>query len=142
MVAANPEIASRAAAFAMRGVAVDGNDVMAVYEAASEARERAVNGQGPTLIECKTYRQGGHFLGDQLYGTYRTKEEVDSWIAIKDPIKNFKTILKEVYGIDEKLIIDAESMVKKEMDEAYEYARQSPLPDASTVEKYLFAEGK
>ena len=142
MVAANPEIASRAAAFAMRGVVVDGNDVIAVYEAAAEARERAVNGQGPTFIECKTYRHGGHYLGDQLYGTYRTKEEVDTWIAIKDPIKNFKTILKEVYEIDEKLIEEAESTVKKEMDEAYEYAKESPLPDPSTVEKYLFAEGK
>ena len=142
MVAANPEIASRAAAFAMHGVAVDGNDVMAVYEATAEARERAVNGQGPTLIECKTYRQCGHYLGDQLYGTYRTKEEVDTWITTKDPIKNFKTILKEVYDIDEKLIEESESMVKKEMDEACQYARESPLPDPSTVEKYLFAEDK
>ena len=141
MVAANPEIASRAAAFAMKGVAVNGSDVIAVYEATAEARQRAVNGEGPTLIECKTYRHGGHYLGDQLYGTYRTKEEVDTWMALKDPIKNFKIILKEVYGIDDNSIKLAEKSVEKEMEEAYEYAKASPLPDPSTVGKHLFSGG-
>jgi 2-oxoisovalerate dehydrogenase E1 component len=141
MVAANPEVASRASAFAMKGVAVDGNDIIAVYEAAAEARERAVNGLGPTLIECKTYRHGGHYLGDQLYGTYRTKEEVDTWMLLKDPIQNFKVLLKEVYAIEENLIKEAETAVEKEMEEAYEYAKSSPLPDPSTVGKHLFWEG-
>jgi 2-oxoisovalerate dehydrogenase E1 component len=141
MVAANPEIASRAAAFAMKGVSVDGNDVIAVYEATAEARERAVNGGGPTLIECKTYRHGGHHLGDQLYGTYRTKEEVDTWISIKDPIKNFKIILKDVYGIEDSTIREAEASIDKEMEDAYEYAKASPLPDPLTVGDHLFEEG-
>jgi TPP-dependent pyruvate/acetoin dehydrogenase alpha subunit len=139
-VAANPEVASRAAAFAMPGVAVDGNDIIAVYEAAAEARERAINGFGPTLIECKTYRHGGHYLGDQLYGTYRTKDEVDIWTIVKDPIKNFRTILKEVYMIAENMIEEVEASVKKEIQEACEYAEKSPLPDPLTVEKYLFSE--
>jgi len=140
MVAANREIATRALAFNMPGIAVDGNDVIAVYEAAAEARERALNGLGPTLIECKTYRHGGHHLGDQLYGTYRTKEEVDTWIAAKDPVKNFKTILIEAYGIDEGEIEQAEADAQKEIAAAYEYAKASPLPDPETVGKYLFAE--
>ena len=140
MVAANPEVATRASAFAMAGTAVDGNDVIAVYEAAAEARERAVSGNGPTLIECKTYRHGGHYLGDQLYGTYRTKEEVDTWTALKDPIKNFRILIKDVYGLDEDLIKETEKAVEKEIEDAIEYARSSPLPDPSTVENHLFSE--
>jgi 2-oxoisovalerate dehydrogenase E1 component len=140
MVAANPEVASRASIFAMKGVTVDGNDVIAVYEATAEARDRAISGQGPTLIECKTYRHGGHYLGDQLYGTYRTKEEVDTWIELKDPIKNFRTLLKDVYGIEEKAITDAESIIIKEIEEACEFAENSPRPELSSVGKHLFEE--
>lgn len=142
LVAANPEISTRAASFNMPGVAVDGNDVLAVYEAAAEARERAVSGFGPTLIECKTYRHGGHHLGDQLYGTYRTKQEVDTWITVKDPIKNFKAILMQAYAIDEKEIEQAEEYARHEIAEAYEFAKNSPLPDPDTVNQYLFAEDR
>jgi len=139
-VAANPEIASRANAFNMKGVVVDGNDVLAVYEAAAEAKERALRGEGPTLIECKTYRCHGHHEGDQLYGTYRTKEEVDTWQCLKDPINNFRIILKQVFGISEEVLADSEKKVKDEMDEAVEYSRMSPIPDPSTVEQHLFME--
>jgi TPP-dependent pyruvate/acetoin dehydrogenase alpha subunit len=137
-VAANPEIASRAAAFNMPGKLVDGNDVMAVYEAAAEAKERALAGCGPTLIECRTYRYGGHHIGDQMYGTYRVKEEVDTWHALRDPITNYKKRLTEVYGITEQQIADVDARVQKEIDEAVAYSIASPLPDPATVEDDLF----
>ncbi len=81
----NTSVASRAAAYGMIGVAVDGQDVVAVHEAAEQADCRARAGGGPTLIECKTYRYVGHHEGDP--GTdYRTREEVQQWKA-KDPVK-------------------------------------------------------
>lgn len=77
------DVSDRAAAYGMPGIAVDGNDVMAVYEAASEAVARARKGQGPTLIECKTYRHRGHFEGDP--SVYKPKDEQAEWLK-KDPI--------------------------------------------------------
>src|SRR4029079_1126154 len=73
-VTLNPEIASRAAAYGVPGVAVDGNDVVAVWEATQAAVERARRGEGPTLIESKTYRTVGHHEGDPVIGIYRTQE--------------------------------------------------------------------
>ncbi len=73
----NPEIATKAASYGMPGVAVDGNDVFAVWLAMKEATERARSGKGPTLIEAKTYRTVGHHEGDPVIGTYRTQEELD-----------------------------------------------------------------
>lgn len=81
------DIADRAAAYDMPGVVVDGNDVLAVYEAVSEAVKRARKGEGPSLVECKTYRWRGHFEGDAC--TYRCDEELKEWKA-KDPIPVLK----------------------------------------------------
>ena len=84
----NTSVASRAAAYSMEGVEVDGNDVMAVHEVAGAAIEKARSNGGPTLIECKTYRTVGHHEGDP--GTdYRTTDEVESWKR-RDPIKTFR----------------------------------------------------
>ena len=94
----NPEIATKAASYGMPGVAVDGNDVFAVWLAMKEATERARSGKGPTLIEAKTYRTVGHHEGDPVIGTYRTQEEVDAWIK-RDPIDMFRKRLIEDYGI-------------------------------------------
>ena len=74
-----PEIATRAAAYGIPGIAVDGNDVVAVFQARGDAVERARRGEGPTLIEAKTYRTVGHHEGDPVIGVYRTQEEVDAW---------------------------------------------------------------
>ena len=86
------DIADRAAAYDMPGVVVDGNDVLAVYEAALQAVDRARNGLGPSLIECKTYRWRGHFEGDAC--VYRSEEELAEWKA-KDPIPRFARQLVE-----------------------------------------------
>ena len=85
----NTSVASRAAAYKIPGVTVDGNDVLDVYEKAAEAIERARRGEGPTLLECLTYRWFGHHEGDPGI-SYRTKEEVAAWRK-KDPIATFRT---------------------------------------------------
>jgi 2-oxoisovalerate dehydrogenase E1 component len=139
-IAANPEIATRAIAFSIKGMAVDGCDVLAVYKAAAEAKERAMKGEGPTLIECKTYRYHGHHEGDQIYGTYRTKEELGTWQAVKDPIHNFRVILLKVYEISEDALVFCENNIREEINQAVEYAVKSPLPDPLAVEQHLFAE--
>ncbi len=92
-----PNIADRASAYDMPGVTVDGNDVMAVYEAAQEAIKRARQGQGPTLIECKTYRHRGHFEGDPC--VYRNTKELDEWKE-KDPIPRFEQRLVDLRRAD------------------------------------------
>ncbi len=125
------EIAERAAIFKMPGIAVDGSDVIAVYEAAGEAVCRAQANQGPTLIECKTYRFLGHHEGDP--GThYRTREEVEAWKR-RCPIKLLRehaiqTQLATARDFDE---VDAETAVW--VDDAVEFARSSPEPDPKTA---------
>lgn len=141
-VAANPEIATRGEAFNMASIAIDGNDVIEVYETVSDAIDRAKRGDGPTLIEAKTYRQHGHHEGDQLYGTYRTKEELETWINMKDPIENYKKRLIIVFGINEKQIAECEKIVEEKIQEAIVYSRDSCEPDAADVEKYVFKEVK
>jgi 2-oxoisovalerate dehydrogenase E1 component len=135
----NPEIASKADSYGMPGVAVDGNDVFAVWLAMKEATERARSGKGPTLIEAKTYRTVGHHEGDPVIGTYRTQEEVDAWIK-RDPIDMFRKRLVEDYGIaDADDLADIESHIDKVVQEALEFARNSPEPDPSTVRRHVYA---
>jgi Pyruvate/2-oxoglutarate dehydrogenase complex, dehydrogenase (E1) component, eukaryotic type, alpha subunit len=86
-------VAERGKAYGIPGVSVDGQDVLAVYEATREAVERARRGEGPTLIEARTYRFRGHFEGDPQI--YRSKEEVEWWMNNKDPIKIFEKYLLE-----------------------------------------------
>lgn len=137
-VAANTQIASRGLAFKMNSVCIDGNDVKEVYEAVAEARERAISGEGPTLIEARTYRYYGHFVGDLLYGVYRTKEEMETKKYTNDAIPMFRLGLTKVYKIEEERISEVEEKVQKEIDDAIQYAQNSPLPDPSAVEDDLF----
>jgi 2-oxoisovalerate dehydrogenase E1 component len=136
----NPEIATRAAAYGIPGVAVDGNDVMAVWEAMKEAAERARGGGGPTLIECKTYRVVGHHEGDPVVGTYRTQEEVDAWIK-RDPIEMFRTRLIQEYGLVEAHELAAlEAKIDGIVAEALEFARKSPLPAPDSLFRHVYAD--
>lgn len=138
-VSANREIASRAMIFGIPSISVDGTNVMDVYEAVAEARERAVRGEGPTLIEAKTYRHNGHYVGDLVYGIYRTKEEMETFKYTKDPVIMFKTCLTNVYGICEAVVETAEREIDQEITEAIEFAESSPFPDPDTVLEHLFA---
>lgn len=134
----NTDIGSRAAAYGMPGVSVDGNDVFAVWLAMKEASERARAGKGPTLIEARTYRTVGHHEGDPVTGTYRTQAEVDEWLK-RDPIDMFRHKLIQEYGIatsEELAAIDAK--IERVVQEALEFARQSPEPDPSSVRRHVY----
>jgi len=121
-----PNIADRAAGYGIPGVVVDGMDVMAVYEAAGEAVARARNGQGPTLIEAKTYRFRGHFEGDS--GTYRPQEEIDQWLQ-RDPIDQYRKKLLEMKVLTKKQAEEIDKEAIAEMDEAIKFAQESPFPE-------------
>ena len=121
-----PNVADRAVGYGIPGVVVDGMDVMAVYEAAGEAVNRARKGQGPTLIEAKTYRFRGHFEGDS--GAYRPKEEIDRWMQ-KDPINNYKAKLLEMKVLTEKQAEDIDNEALAEMEAAMKFAHDSPFPE-------------
>ncbi|MFO1141794.1 MAG: thiamine pyrophosphate-dependent enzyme [Amaricoccus sp.] len=139
-VTLNPEVATRAAAYGMPGVAVDGNDVLAVWTAMREAVARARRGDGPTLIEAKTYRTVGHHEGDPVTGTYRTQEEVDAW-AKRDPLDAFRRKLLDEYreaSLQELRAIDGR--IEAAVAEALDYARSSPEPDPATVRRHVYAE--
>lgn len=135
----NPEIAQRAASYGMVGVAVDGNDALAVWFAMKEATERARAGKGPTLIEAKTYRIVGHHEGDPVTGTYRTQEEVDAWIR-RDPIDLFrKRLLQEFAAATAEDLAAIETRIDKVVQEALGFARNSPEPDPATVRHHVLA---
>jgi 2-oxoisovalerate dehydrogenase E1 component len=136
----NPEIATRAAAYGVHGVSVDGNDVIAVWKVGREAVSRARRGDGPTLIEAKTYRQVGHHEGDPLVGTYRTQEELDAW-KLRDPLVNFRQRLIEEFRVATKEDIDAiEATVNATIAEALEFARKSPEPDPASYPHNCWSE--
>jgi len=124
------DIVSRAVAYCMPGVQVDGNDVLAVYRAAAEARRRALAGEGPTLLDCKTYRFFGHYIGDPE--VYRTREEVEA-ARMNDPLPRFKRFLAETGALDDALDQRIQAEIQQEADEALEYAIASPDPDLSEV---------
>lgn len=118
-------IAARAAGYGMRGARVDGNDVVAVFAAATAALDAARSGQGPTLIEATTYRFRGHNEGDRM--TYRTKDEVEAWRE-KDAIPRFRAWLEArgyLRPVDDEALVAG---VRDEVDAATEFARQSPWP--------------
>jgi 2-oxoisovalerate dehydrogenase E1 component len=136
----NPEIASRAAAYGIEGVAVDGNDLLAVWKAMKEATARARQGMGPTLIELKTYRLVAHHEGDSVIGGYRSQTEVDSW-AKKDPIRMLREGCILPLALATPQHLDAiEERVKVQVQEAVAFARNSPDPDPSTVAQHIYAE--
>lgn len=118
-------VADRAQAYGIPGVVVDGNDVLAVYEATEEAVQRARTGKGPTLVECKTYRHKGHSRVDPA--TYRPKEEVGEWIK-KDPIERLKKYFLETHMITEEETRKIETEVVAAIDMAVKFALESPYP--------------
>lgn len=132
------DVADRVAGYGFPGIGVDGNDVLAVYDAAATAVARARRGDGPTLIECKTYRQRGHSRFEK--SNYRTEEEVQGWIA-HDPIVRFRHFLCEESMITEAQADELRQEVLAEVAEAVAFARQSPEPPVDAALRYLFAEG-
>jgi pyruvate dehydrogenase E1 component alpha subunit len=132
-------IADRAAGYGIPGVVVDGNDVLAVFEAARVAVEKARRGEGPTLLECKTYRLKGHSRFDPA--AYRPKEEVNEWLK-KDVIARFQAKLLEMGTITEAEIQRAAERAKNDVEEATKFALESPFPEpAEALDDVYAAEG-
>lgn len=125
IVMAIENIADRAIAYGIPGIVVDGNDVLAVYETTQKAVERARKGEGPTLIECKTYRIKGHSRADPA--TYRPKEEVQEWLK-KDPIAHFRAKLLEMKILTEKEADQIQQETVKAVEDAVKFAIESPFP--------------
>ncbi|HLL58073.1 MAG TPA: thiamine pyrophosphate-dependent dehydrogenase E1 component subunit alpha [Rubrobacteraceae bacterium] len=132
-------ISRRAAGYGFPGVEVDGNDVHAVYGAAKEAFERARRGDGPTLIEAKTYRLTAHSSDDDDR-RYREREEIEVWRQ-KDPIARFEKHLEESGLLDEEQKEEIADGIKAEIDEAVEYAEGTPYADPEEALERVYAEG-
>jgi len=124
------DIADKAHAYGMPGVVVDGQDVFAVYEATAEAIRRAKAGEGPTLLEMKTYRYYGHFEGDQI--TYRSREEEEERKQ-RDCLKRFRATVTERGLLSDAELDAADARAKEQLQAAVEFAAQSPLPDPAEV---------
>jgi TPP-dependent pyruvate/acetoin dehydrogenase alpha subunit len=127
------DISVRAAGYGMPGIHVDGRDVLAVYEAAGEAIERARAGGGPTLLVAESYRHEGHYYGDPQQ--YRTKEEIEDWRATSDPLIHARTWLTSG-GLATATEIDAlDREVDDEMERAIAWAETGPLASPITAEE-------
>ena len=118
-------VADRAIAYGMPGAVVDGNDVLSVYEVTRKAVEGARKGEGPTLIECKTYRHKGHSRVDPA--KYRAKAEVEEWLA-KDPIRRLKEKIVQDHTFHKEEIEKIEKDALTEVEEAVKFAMESPYP--------------
>ncbi len=130
-------IVERAPAYGLPAEQVDGNDVMAVYAAAGRAVARARAGQGPTLLECLTYRQCGHSRSDPR--TYRSKAEEAQW-AQRDPIKLQAERLLAASAATEAALAEIENEVGAAVDDAVAFAETSPLPEPTDTLTHVFAE--
>ena len=126
----NPDVAARAAGYAIPGVIADGNDVLDVYEKALVAVERAREGKGPTLLECKTYRVEGHCMVLKDLLQHRPKDVVESW-SQRDPIELLVQNLFRETDIDRDIRRNLEMEINHEFNEAIEFAKASPFPDVS-----------
>jgi pyruvate dehydrogenase E1 component alpha subunit len=131
------EIYKKASVFGMPGYEVDGMDVLAVRSVAEEAVRRARAGEGPTLIEALTYRFRGHSLADP--DELRSKEDKDAWQA-RDPIKALTAHLIEQGLANQQELKDIDRRITALVEEAVEFAINSPEPDPADLYKYVFAE--
>jgi pyruvate dehydrogenase E1 component alpha subunit len=134
------DIAVRADSYAMKSLIADGMDFFDVFEKTGEALEHCRSGQGPVLLECKTYRFGGHFVGDPL--VYRSKEEAEDWIQNRDPLDVFEQQCIEASLVDASDLRQIDLEVKEELDAAVEAAEAAPMPDPSELTADVYFEGE
>lgn len=130
------KLSESAASYGIPGVTIDGMDVLEVAETVAEARERAVQGEGPTLIEAETYRYSGHSEGDPQ--DYRTEEEVERWRQERDPIVSFKETLQERDELTEEEFESMREDVKAEIEAAIEFAQDAAQPDPEKAYEDMF----
>jgi pyruvate dehydrogenase E1 component alpha subunit len=134
------DIYLRKDAYGIQGGMVDGNDVVAVYEAAKEAVSRARHGEGPTLLECKTYRWRGHYEGeaDRTYA-YRPKQEIEEWME-RCPIKRFQKALLGKGLLNQDGLNQVDQEIQKDLEEAVQFAQNCPLPEPQDALRDLYCE--
>lgn len=130
------DVATKANAYNIPGVIVDGNNVLSVFREAEEAVKRARLGNGPTLIECKTYRWHGHYEGDPEL--YRTQDEVSQWKK-KDPIISFRLYLLNEMDVTKEILDEIDKNVQKKIEDAVRFAKESPETDISEALTDVFA---
>ena len=137
---ASDSISDRAAAYNIPGVLVDGQDVIAMYEAVSEAVARARSGQGPTLIEGRTYRYYEHSLGLNriVRDLYREDDEVEEWKK-RDPISIHKERLLDQGIATQEEIEQMENEIKEQIEDAITFARESPYPEPEALFEDMFS---
>jgi pyruvate dehydrogenase E1 component alpha subunit len=133
------DIAVRAGSYAMASAIADGMDFFDVTEKAAAAIARARAGEGPTLLECKTYRFMGHFVGDPL--KYRAKEEAERWIQTRDPLEGFERRATEAGLVTSGDLRAIDKEVDDELAAAVEAAEAAPLPDPSEVTRDVYVAG-
>ncbi|MEY8762875.1 MULTISPECIES: thiamine pyrophosphate-dependent dehydrogenase E1 component subunit alpha [Clostridium] len=133
------DISVRAKAYNIPGITVDGNDAVAVYAASRKAIERAKRGEGPTLIECKTYRQRGHFEGDSA--PYKPKSQQEAWLK-KDPIPRFEKYIQEKGVLSDREIQQMKKSVDAQIKEAVDFAMNSPEPELDSVFEDVYSDIK
>jgi pyruvate dehydrogenase E1 component alpha subunit len=136
--AAIGDLAVRAESYGMPGVTVDGQDVVAVRQAADEAVARARAGKGPTLLDIITYRYVGHSMSDAPHGTYRSKEEVEERRG-RDPITVLADRMRELGMLDDDGLAELEADVAAEVADAVQFAEESPEPDAGQLWTDVYA---
>src|SRR3954451_11044476 len=135
---ANPSVAARGDVYGMPGFEVDGNDVLAVFEAAEEAVRRARSGGGPTLLECRTYRTRPHAEGMGDY-TYRTREEVEAWKE-RCPIAYLRAEIAEANLLEPAELERIDREIDALVEDAQRFAEGSPWPDPATATRFVFSE--
>jgi pyruvate dehydrogenase E1 component alpha subunit len=138
--AAITDLSQRAASYDMPGVDVDGQDVIAVKQATDVAVARARAGDGPTLLNVRTFRYVGHSMSDAASGTYRSKEELDA-SRQRDPIGMLEHRMRDLGMLDDAGLKQVEDAVNAEVADAVKFAEESPDPDASALYTDVYAEG-
>ena len=133
-----PDVARRGDGYGVPGVIVDGQDFDAVYAATVEAVARARRGDGPTLIEAKTYRFDEHCVGLFINGAYRPKEEIARYKTERDPVVLFRQALRS-RGHEEAALAEIEAQAARLVDDAVAFAKDSPLPEPAEAFDFVFA---
>jgi TPP-dependent pyruvate/acetoin dehydrogenase alpha subunit len=132
-----PDLTHRAAAYGIPGELVDGNDLFQVLDAAARAVDRARSGQGPTLLECRTYRWYGHYIGDPA--VYRSEDEVQAWKR-RDPLVKVRRWLVKTGGVPEADVARVEAEVAEEMAAAVAFGRNGTTPPVETAVEDVYSE--
>jgi pyruvate dehydrogenase E1 component alpha subunit len=130
--------ADRASSYNMEKIIVDGNDPDEMYRVAKRTVEKARRGEGPSLIEAKTYRHSGHSRADPA--KYRPKEEAEDWIKNKDPIKIYRQRMLD-FGINESIITSMENDMKEKIEQATKVCKKSSIPSLDLIHKDVWANG-